>query len=40
MVELILEARKLAAELRATQELHAAELTEPLTQPQFVLVRH
>ena len=40
VVELILEARELTAELRAAQELHAAELTEPLAQPQFVLVRH
>ena len=40
VVELILEARELAAELRAAQELHAAELTEALAQPHFVLARH
>src|SRR5262249_21935949 len=40
LIELILQARELTAELRATQELHAAELTETLAQPQFRLARH
>ena len=40
VVELILQARELAAELRAAQELHAAELTEALAQPHFGFARH
>ena len=40
LVELLLQARELAGELRATQELHAAELTEPLAQPHFGLAGH
>ncbi len=40
VVELVLKARELARQLRAAQELHAAELTEALAQPHFGLVRH
>ena len=40
LVELILQACELAGELRAAQELHAAELTEALAQPHFRFARH
>ena len=40
LVELILEPLELACELRTAQELHAAELTEPLAQPHLRLARH
>ena len=40
VVELVLQARELTAELRAAQELHAAELTEALAQPHFGFARH
>ena len=38
-VELPLEAFKLARQLRAAEQRHAAQAAEPLAQPQLVLAR-
>src|SRR5918996_2792569 len=38
--ELVLETLELAGDLRAAQQLHGAELTQPLTEPKLGLARH